>query len=79
METDFHKNELFILESTGDIEPLYAKSSVDKIYPIDIHCPAQLVATLSRLNIFFANTPLIKRVLKWTIKNMQNKEKGYLK
>ena len=49
----------------------------NEIYPIDIHCPAQFVASLSRLNIFSENIQLIEKVLVWTIKNMQNKKRGY--
>jgi hypothetical protein len=46
------------------------------IYPIDIHAPAQLIITLSRLGKFQENKVLAERVLGWTIKNMQS-EKGY--
>jgi hypothetical protein len=48
-----------------------------KIYPIDIHCPAQLIATLSRLNIFNDHIDLVEKVLIWTIKNMQDPKKGH--
>jgi len=48
----------------------------NKIYPIDIHCPGQLFVSLSRLHKFKENSDLAKKVLDWTIKNMQNK-KGY--
>ena len=48
----------------------------NKMYPIDIHCPAQLFVTLSKLNTFKINIELIDSVLKWTITNMQDK-KGY--
>lgn len=45
-------------------------------YPIDIHCPAQFVVTLSRLNVFDENQELIEKILNWTINKMQDK-KGY--
>lgn len=45
-------------------------------YPIDIHCPAQFVVTLSRLNVFDENKELIEKILNWTINKMQDK-KGY--
>tara|TARA_Y100001933_G_C19004825_1_gene566124 strand:+ start:2332 stop:3513 length:1182 start_codon:yes stop_codon:yes gene_type:complete len=45
-------------------------------YPIDIHCPAQLITTLSELNIFSKYQELAEKVLKWTILNMQDKN-GY--
>jgi hypothetical protein len=49
----------------------------NNIYPIDIHCPAQLIATLSRLNMFHDHIDLIENVLLWTIRNMQDLKKGY--
>ena len=45
-------------------------------YPIDIHCPGQLFVTLSRLGKFQENRDLAKKVLQWTVANMQDK-KGY--
>ncbi len=45
-------------------------------YPIDIHCPGQLVITLSRLGLFDDYREMINRVLSWTMSNMQDK-KGY--
>jgi hypothetical protein len=46
------------------------------VYPVDIHAPAQLVVTLSRMRRFAQNKDLIDRVLNWTIDNMQSR-KGY--
>lgn len=48
----------------------------DSVYPIDIHAPAQMVITLSKLNQFHEQKVLLDKVLKWTIENMQS-EKGY--
>lgn len=48
----------------------------DKIFPIDIHAPAQLIVTLSKLNEFQKNKGLVDSVLNWTIDNMQS-PKGY--
>lgn len=48
----------------------------NKTYPIDIHCPAQVIVTLSKLDIFKAHEVLLSKVLDWTIDNMQH-EKGY--
>jgi rhamnogalacturonyl hydrolase YesR len=45
-------------------------------YPIDIHCPAQLIVTLNRLKKFEEYNALVDKVLDWTILNMQSK-KGY--
>lgn len=48
----------------------------NKTYPIDIHCPGQLWITLSQLNIWSENNELSKKVMDWTLNNMQDK-KGY--
>lgn len=48
----------------------------NKLYPIDIHSPAQFIVTLTKLNVLNENKALAEKVLKWTIKNMQSK-KGY--
>ena len=48
----------------------------NKTYPIDIHCPAQLFVTLSKLEKFKAHQNLASKVFNWSIKNMQSK-KGY--
>ncbi|GGG60192.1 hypothetical protein GCM10010976_33690 [Bizionia arctica] len=66
---DFYINNFF--ETNG--MPKYYHN---KTYPIDIHCPAQVMVTLSKLNLFKENEVLISKVLDWTIDNMQHK-KGY--
>jgi len=48
----------------------------DRIYPIDIHCPGQLFVTLSHLHKFEQYHDLARKVLDWTVKNMQDK-RGY--
>ena len=48
----------------------------NKVYPVDIHCPAQLITTLSTLGKFEENRTLANKVLKWSLDNMQDK-KGY--
>tara|TARA_R110002051_G_scaffold313322_3_gene389320 strand:+ start:11734 stop:12921 length:1188 start_codon:yes stop_codon:yes gene_type:complete len=48
----------------------------DSLYPIDIHSPAQLIVTLSKLGVFAENRDLIEKVLSWTVANMQS-PKGY--
>jgi hypothetical protein len=53
--------------------PKYYNNS---IYPIDIHAPAQMVITMSKLGKFDEHKELIDKVLLWTIKNMQS-DKGY--
>lgn len=48
----------------------------DQMYPIDIHCPGQLIITLSRLHKFEQHRDLANKVMKWTVDNMQDKD-GY--
>lgn len=48
----------------------------NSIYPVDIHAPAQLVITVSRLDKFPEHKDLVDKVLNWTIENMQSSE-GY--
>lgn len=48
----------------------------NKTYPIDIHCPAQVIVTLSKMGMFQKNETLMSKVLHWTIYNMQH-PKGY--
>lgn len=48
----------------------------DKTYPIDIHCPGQLLVTLKTLNKTEEHHKLAEKVLNWTIETMQDK-KGY--
>lgn len=48
----------------------------NKTYPIDIHCPAQLLVTLSKLNKSKEHQGLINSVINWSINNMQSKN-GY--
>lgn len=48
----------------------------DRTYPIDIHCPGQLLVTLARLDRYADYGDLARRVLEWTITHMQD-SKGY--
>ena len=48
----------------------------DKMHPIDIHCPGQLLVTLTKLNLMDKYNVQAKKTLVWTIENMQD-EKGY--
>lgn len=48
----------------------------NQTYPIDIHCPGQLMVTLKRLHRYEDNQELAEKVMDWTIKNMQDR-KGY--
>lgn len=49
----------------------------DSVYPIDMHTTAQLLVTLSKINIFDENKYLIDKVLKWSFENMFHKKKSY--
>ncbi len=66
---NYYKKNFFLEDGT----PKYFDN---KTYPIDIHCPSQMIITFSRLNIFKENKKLIDKVLNWTINNMQDKN-GY--
>ena len=48
----------------------------NRMYPIDIHCPGQLLVTLARLHQYGKHGELADKVLDWTIAHMQDK-KGY--
>lgn len=48
----------------------------DRKYPIDIHCPGQLLVTLARLHRIDKYQRLADNVLNWTVEHMQDK-KGY--
>jgi len=67
--TDYYLEHFF--EKNGT--PKYYHN---KTYPIDIHCPAQVIVTLSKLGVFKNHEALLLKVLDWTIDNMQHK-KGY--
>lgn len=66
---DFYLNHFFLEDGT----PKYYHN---KTYPIDIHCPGQLLVTLSTLEKTQENQLLAEKVMSWTIDNMQDK-KGY--
>lgn len=53
-----------------------AKYYNNQLFPIDIHAPAQLIATLVRLGQFNEHKILAEKVMSWTIEHMQDKE-GY--
>nr|WP_288931211.1 delta-aminolevulinic acid dehydratase [uncultured Allomuricauda sp.] len=59
--------ENFFLE---DGTPKYYNN---RIYPIDIHAPAQLIVTLFKMDCFYENEELAQKVLSWTIEHMQDK------
>ena len=48
----------------------------DRTYPIDIHCPGQLLVTLARLHRYDEYKELADKVLDWTIGHMQDR-RGY--
>lgn len=48
----------------------------DRTYPIDIHCPGQLLVTLARLHRYDEYKGLADKVLDWTIGHMQDR-RGY--
>jgi hypothetical protein len=68
--TEYYLNNFFLNDGT----PKYYDN---KTFPIDIHCPAQFIAALSRLDIFKENIDFAQKILVWTIKNMQDSKLGY--
>lgn len=48
-----------------------------KTNPIDIHCPAEFVASMYRLDNYKNTKDMIEKTLLWTIENMQDKSKDY--
>ena len=48
----------------------------NKTYPVDIHCPAQLIVTLCSAGKLDEYRELAEKVLEWTIANMQDRS-GY--
>jgi hypothetical protein len=54
-----------------------AKYYDNKIYPIDLHCTAQMLPTLYNSNRLMKYQDQTEKVLSWSIKNMQNKKQGY--
>lgn len=49
----------------------------NKVYPIDIHCPGQLLVTLSKYHKLGEFHNIADKVLDWTIQNMQDSRNGY--
>ncbi|EDP69552.1 hypothetical protein FBALC1_00320 [Flavobacteriales bacterium ALC-1] len=66
---DYYLNTFFTKEGMS-------KYYNNKTYPIDVHAPAQLIATLHKNKNLKSNKALVDKVLSWTISNMQTK-KGY--
>ena len=66
---DYYVNTFFCADGAS-------KYYNNKLYPIDIHSPAQLIVTLAKLKRFKKYEQLAEKVLQWTITNMQD-PKGY--
>jgi len=65
----FYRNNFFLKNGT----PKYFAS---KVYPIDIHSPAQFIVTYAKTGLLVKYIDLVETVLNWTIKNMQDR-RGY--
>jgi hypothetical protein len=48
-----------------------------KTNPIDIHCPAEFVAAMYRLDNYKETKNIIEKTLLWTIENMQDKNEDF--
>ena len=68
--TDYYLNTFF--EDSG--LPKYYNNNR---YPVDMHTTAQLIVTLSKLNLMDENKELADKVLAWSFDNMFNKKEGY--
>lgn len=66
----YYLNKFFLVDGT-------AKYYDNKIYPIDIHSPAQFIVTLFRMNKLREHKGTVDKVVVWTINRMQDKNKGY--
>jgi rhamnogalacturonyl hydrolase YesR len=66
---NYYLNNFFEIDGT----PKYYN---DKVYPIDIHCPGQLLVTLCNQDLINSYSEIVNKVTVWTINNMQDK-KGY--
>ena len=67
---DYYINTFFT--DTGI--PKYYNNST---YPIDVHSPAQLIITLSKMNRFNEGKEVALKVLHWTIDNMQSRNGSF--
>ncbi|MCF8396443.1 MAG: hypothetical protein K9H06_21315 [Melioribacteraceae bacterium] len=74
-QSSFSKGFEYYIENffLGDGRPKYYNN---KVYPIDIHSPAQFVVTLEKTGKFSEHATLVEKVVRWTIVNMQDKN-GY--
>jgi rhamnogalacturonyl hydrolase YesR len=66
---DYYLNTFFTSEGIS-------KYFSNSVYPIDIHAPAQLIITLSKLGVSEKYRHLSEKVLLWTIQHMQSGD-GY--
>lgn len=66
---DYYLNNFFTEEGIS-------KYYNDKIFPVDIHAPAQLLVTLAKMDILEEHKGLAEKVIRWTINNMQSQQ-GY--
>jgi hypothetical protein len=75
IEDNINRGMQFYLENffLPDGTPKYYH---DRIYPVDIHYPAQLPVTLYHAGLYNEHKKLVDTVLRWTIVNMQDK-RGY--
>ena len=62
---EFYLNNFFTADGAS-------KYYHNKLYPVDIHAPAQLTVTLDKIGLLKQYSALVERVLKWTIENMQS-------
>lgn len=61
---EYYLENFFLTDGT----PKYYHNT---IYPVDIHCPAQFIITLSRTGRLFRYSGKVEKVVSWTLENMQ--------
>lgn len=66
---DFYIRNFFLADGI----PKYYE---DRIYPVDIRCPGQLFVVLSKSGKYGDWQHLTRKVMRWTLKNMQDRD-GY--
>ena len=67
---EFYLDNFFLDDGTPKFYP-------NSTYPIDIHCSAQALVTLSKLRDYDSHAvSMLEQVLRWTIENMQD-PKGF--
>src|SRR5699024_4176577 len=76
---DYSYKESFDLGMKYYLDTFFLRDGTSKYYnnqvnPIDIHSPAQLIATLAASDLLTDEINKVDKVLNWTVNNMQSDE-----